>query len=555
MRVVEIENNLLKINYDVQDALVLSGFLVIQEANMPYTYIGQIMSLGATPEGNFALVKLLFSFSAEGLLQDYDGSIPSLNSTVANLPAKELIDILPAETPVEFGLLQGMPLSLDKTIFEDNLVICSNKYEKTDFLIANFAKQFERLQQKTVIFDTDGEYEGVNSPGLLVFGQDFKLPLNSDTINFIYENDLGDVDAVSKALIQEIFIELQDYAKTAQFIPFDNFLSVLEHQYKATNIVALLLLKNKLLKYKGVFAQAQDEIAALQNGLFASVVSAIDISNVEPGLQREIILHVYNAMETMDCEVYSFVKVNDENSDKKLLKRFLDKVNVHTVPVCMHEYRFLPELKQTADNVIMFAPLTNQHDFADYNAFLNKLNADEFIVFGTYTQNMALIVRLEDADIEIVEEEAIEFIPSPLAGEGAVVGELVSHTNAGEGLIPEEPLTVEEPDLEPDDEVVYETPDEPAPPVEIIEDDENIIIEDESLVEEIPSVPVYPADDIDHRNAPQFETGDEVSHQKYGHGIVEKMIKYGAKTLVSINFDDVGKRLLDPAISEITKLS
>ena len=65
-------------------------------------------------------------------------------------------------------------------------------------------------------------------------------------------------------------------------------------------------------------------------------------------------------------------------------------------------------------------------------------------------------------------------------------------------------------------------------------------------------VPVYPA------NTPvtnqTFEQGDHVTHPKYGEGIVEKMIKYGEKTLCSINFVNVGRRLLDPAISEIAKL-
>ena len=50
-----------------------------------------------------------------------------------------------------------------------------------------------------------------------------------------------------------------------------------------------------------------------------------------------------------------------------------------------------------------------------------------------------------------------------------------------------------------------------------------------------------------------FEQGDTVYHAKYGNGIVEKMIKYGAKTLYSINFDNVGRRLLDPTLTEIKK--
>ena len=70
-----------------------------------------------------------------------------------------------------------------------------------------------------------------------------------------------------------------------------------------------------------------------------------------------------------------------------------------------------------------------------------------------------------------------------------------------------------------------------------------------------PIVPVYNADipQEDLVISDQIEQGDTVLHAKYGSGIVEKMIKYGTKTLYSINFDNVGRRLLDPTLTEIKK--
>ena len=44
-----------------------------------------------------------------------------------------------------------------------------------------------------------------------------------------------------------------------------------------------------------------------------------------------------------------------------------------------------------------------------------------------------------------------------------------------------------------------------------------------------------------------------VMHAKYGKGIVEKMVKYGTKTLFSINFQNSGRTLLDPTITELKK--
>ena len=102
-----------------------------------------------------------------------------------------------------------------------------------------------------------------------------------------------------------------------------------------------------------------------------------------------------------------------------------------------------------------------------------------------------------------------------------------------------------------DDEIIYTEPlkevgNEP-------QDEKNDILETKSSA--TPIVPVYeaniPQEDIVESDA--IEQGDTIFHSKYGSGVVEKMIKYGNKTLYSINFDNVGRRLLDPTLTEIKK--
>ena len=70
-----------------------------------------------------------------------------------------------------------------------------------------------------------------------------------------------------------------------------------------------------------------------------------------------------------------------------------------------------------------------------------------------------------------------------------------------------------------------------------------------------PIVPVYDAEipEEDKIMSDPVEQGDSVVHAKYGTGVVEKIIKYGNKTLHSINFDNVGRRLLDLEITEVKK--
>jgi hypothetical protein len=74
--------------------------------------------------------------------------------------------------------------------------------------------------------------------------------------------------------------------------------------------------------------------------------------------------------------------------------------------------------------------------------------------------------------------------------------------------------------------------------------------------EQTPVVPIYPAEDTTSGEETEcdFKQGDSVTHPRYGRGVIEKIIKYGNKTLCSISFENVGRRLLDPTISELTLL-
>lgn len=740
MKVLEIKNNLVKIAYDVKDNLALSNFVIIEDTNTPY--VAQVVNIKADSTTNFAIVKLLFTFNEEGILKNYNGTIPSTKANVSILPSNELLDIIPIEDPIRMGQLaqQNVELKVDKTIFDNNLLICSNNLENTSTLLNNILKQFKN---KVVIFDTDGQFDWENK---LYFGKEFKLPLNYDTINFIYDTELEDVDATSKAIIQDIFIEVQEYTKTLPegYLPFETFLNVVDQQYKETQITELVLLKNKLLKYRdlNVFAETLKDVLNLSIAIEKSDITVIDISDMPHTLQKEIMSYTYNIMNSIKSDIYSFVKIDNSNTDKKLLKKFLVRSNVYTTIICSHEYKYLPEIKEAAQNLILFAPLTLQHDFASYNTFLNKLNSDEFIIYGAHTQNIPLIVELDDIEIdenteddlkkqdtqtdnivpmpeikpsskeekekeedEIIEENTIEeeeinsetnenslempeveypditideipieqnnnqteeteiisvnediqlnneiapvdnilSIEEELQTEPTII-ENNSSTNNPENIIiedspieitTEEPNTqnenleiynsennieeIEEDEIEPqielqepeidysvedidieenfgepqiienNDDLIeqvakdvdkafyeklpdenYELPDnDNIETDELTEDDLNLIddlaIDDTNMqldnsfqesenIEQTPVVPIYETEDLEPKENQKLEPGDRVSTPKYGEGIVEKMIKYGNKMLCSIEFPNIGRRLLDPAMSEIIKL-
>lgn len=765
MQVLEIKNNLVKIAYDVNDNLALSSFVIIEDTNTPY--VAQVVNVKADKLTNFAIVKLLFTFNEEGILKNYNGTIPSLKSTVSILPSKELLDIIPIENNLIMGELaqQGVTLNVDKTILDNNLLVCSDNVENTNILLKNITKQ---IDEKIVIFDTDGLFDAENK---ITFGKDFKLPLNYDTINFIYENELDDVDATSRAVIQDIFIEVQEYTKNLPegYLPFETFINVVDQQYKETQIPQLVLLKNKLIKYRDLnaFAETLKDVLSLSIAIDKSKVTIIDISEMAPVLQKEIMSYTYGVMKGINETIYSFVKVDNANSSKRLLKTFLSRDGIYTTIICRHEYKYLPELKSAAQNLILFTPQTLQHDFAAYNTFLNKLNTDEFIIYGAHTQNIPLIVELDELELdtqndddETENEKDIEEIPSsnvvpmpapvqntapqenvtvtpepeiqeeetfkapeveypdlgfdnetPSSNEAPTVDFPETETLNVTEEQPEEnftqielPETFEEPEIEEvqqeepeediqenfDNEISQEPieeevfmPETDIPQVEINEDlSEQAIIEDSNIsetpaeytsqateeqapiynilddneidyqdaepevlplepeidysVEDIdieenyqepqpydeneamieqaakdvdkliyeklpnedvtlddlsdlqsdelteddlnligdlasdngitpepeleyneeqpPVVPIYNAEDIEPQEQQSLEPGDRVSSPKYGEGVVEKMIKYGNKMLCSIEFPNIGRRLLDPAMTEIKKL-
>ena len=559
------------------------------------------------------------------------------------------------------------------------------------------------------------------------------------TQSIIYDTELEDVDATSKAIIQDIFIEVQEYTKTLPegYIPFETFLDVVDQQYKETKITELVLLKNKLLKYRdlNVFAETLKDVLNLSIAIEKSNLTVIDISDMPDSLQKEIMSYTYGIMNSINSDIYAFTKINNSNTDKKLLKKFLTRSNVYTTLICQHEYKYLPEIKEVAQNLILFAPLTLQHDFASYNTFLNKLNQDEFIIYGAHTQNIPLIVELDEIEIEKKEEKnntqeeiTENVIPMPPIKEnkeeetnkGEVIEEKqteinnqnnftqmpeveypdikideipleqnnnttedteiisinentiqpvdnILSENQTEEIIEEdtavkekeeitnniqeniiidetiEPLEIEtegptiqeenletynnsendindieEVEIEPQIELqepeidysvedvdieenfgepqIIETNDELVEQVakdvdkifyeklpdenyeikdnenietdELTEDDLNLIddltIDDTNIqleefqdinnIQQTPVVPIYETEDMEPKENQKLEPGDRVSTPKYGEGIVEKMIKYGNKMLCSIEFPNIGRRLLDPAMSEITKL-
>ena len=94
--------------------------------------------------------------------------------------------------------------------------------------------------------------------------------------------------------------------------------------------------------------------------------------------------------------------------------------------------------------------------------------------------------------------------------------------------------------------------------------DSNEETDEKPILSESPAVKIKQAElpAYNSNSAPQFDTkfaqGTYVYHQKYGRGVVEKVLTYngksGSKELCYIIFDSVGRRCLDPNLADIKQI-
>ena len=673
MKLLEIKNNLVKLSYAETENPILGRFIIL--GSNEKSYVAQFVNLKSDTINNYAIAKLLFTFTPDGVVDNYDGSVPNMDSELSFLAAEELLNLLPIETPVKIGNLaqQDEMLSLDISVFERNFTIFVEKDSNKKTFISNCVRQLFQMKEKSVIVDTCNLFEDYPK---IVFSKDFKLPLNSKMIDYIFEYELAEVDAPTKAVIQDIFYAVQQYIDTLdfKFLPIDNFVDVVANQYKDIQMPELALLKNKLLKYRdaNVFANTKEEVLAFKEKLNEKNCSIIDIKDINEPLQKEVMSFIHQALTEYEKYIYFFAPLTDNNSDKKLLKQFINNNHVFTTILVSSSYKYAQELKQHAQNILLFTPNDMNHDFAAYNTFLNKLNSDECIAFGKLTQGIPFIIDMSDLELDLTLEDVLgdkyQFVPisdnmqlvktdeygnkTPVnlapeltqddvvqstqeeqTLEYAPMQEEISNFSQEETVIDEEIPQIEEsgiidePAIELPQESVEDNNKNIVEPVSNILDDESISEEDQGLTEDdleldplpeqedlqsfdeedltdepldedstalteddlnfiddnqiaqpssmyeeqepeitedyqespyieeqTPVVPVYPAEQEPTEESGDFQQGDSVTHPRYGRGVVEKIIKYGNKTLCSISFENVGRRLLDPTISELKKL-
>lgn len=668
MQLIDIKNDLAKIIYTpLSKELCLADFLIIGDENQ--NLLAQIIHIESTskPNANLALVKFILSVNKDGVVSSYNGYAPSREAQISYMEPDEVAQLLKAtEETMPWGAVashKGTYVSLDVNFLKNKPYIQCDNLENASDIVNNIVSGLRKNNKKVVLIDFDGIYSDVRSAKISLC-KDFKLPLNYESLDYIYEHDLDGMDLQSRAMIQDIILDLQQYVKTTKegFLPFKTFKTVVDNEYKKAANAGVILLRNKLIKYEQqeLFAQSEDDFSSISKQVEKEDILLIDASTVRPTWQKIVLNFILSQIQK---ECFVVLNLTDLNSDKRTITQ-LYATDSKVFPIVTTSYTFSEAqlLKAIAKNLVLFAPIEKINDFAGYNSFLSKLSYDEFIVWGADTLHIPMILKLklinnthvsnqaqdeitrsvddifrsssklEEQRIEAAqgvadEQEQIEtmepaetpvepevqpldsdevgfsasdlFEPAqqqPLPPELFEIKEKQDETEKGEtsfsplsddffldldaqeNLVPQVQQAVETPaqNILADDELSDETLDlideieivEQKPENDFVEEEidyDNIFSEDDlDLIDEMNSqstptmsVPVFKAEAETRQNALGAENCKEgmfVHHAKYGKGLVEKVISYGNKTLCSIQFDNVGRRLLDPNLAELTSV-
>lgn len=534
MSLIEVKNNLLKFSYD--EDLVLSGFVRVTDSKN--SYIAQVLHLEATRVGKVAIAKILFMYNDEKITS-YNGSIPSLRAEISAVDSSILLNSLEKTHPLNLGVLaqQNEKLFVDMSILDDNPIICAEKFFATKVFLNNLAIQLQLNGKKVVVFDTVGAFKS----NKLTVCKDFKLPLNTSAINYIYEYGFEDATPDTKALIQSIFEELSEYSKTVPFIPFNSFKSVVDAEFNRTKLIQLILLKNKIKQIGdlNIYGETDADFAQLVSKIQTENTILIDVSNIAGSLQRECIKYVYSLLEQSQEEFYAFLPLSNENSDKEVLSTIHNSEKVHTTVICGYDYKYTSLLKQTSKNMFMFTPLKQQRDFGGYNIFLQKLAEDECIAYGKMTKFVPLIVKLHQLrpdEVQIIPQTVAQPVqPQPVVEPSVQTiqpAEKVDNTmveNFVNSITPESVNLQTTQAVEPvvTEPVVEETPMEAQPIVEeVIKEtivEQPVEMANEVVVEEVSQEPAQaPVEEISIEEAPQA-VEEEVVEPQNDNSILEEL--------------------------------
>lgn len=619
MLVGSVQDNIVKITFDPKKEALLPGDFLSVTDEKGYGNIIQVIKLKNSEKtaSQAAIGKIIFTLKQNNPIK-WIGNIPSSKDIVKKIsPLKALKNIISTETQDtialgEFSSYADNVFNADIDKFDGlNLIFTEKQKSRTETSLF-LANAFVQYGLKTVIIDFKGEYKDIPSSTVLKAGKNFKLPLDFNGIGRLYENCLSGASIETRAVIEDVFSQVQEYAESSEigFIPFKDFKNVVEEEFNENKVSELVLLKNKLvnLSKEGIFSDRRNEIDSFQAALTSKDFIIIDLSDISTLWHKDFLELILNKSSQFILFMESIDSVLNTEIINQLCIKGIEKGIIPFISIESNS-KYASSFLSYAKNFFITSQLKNSETIFEAKESLFGLNFADMVVYGEVSGFIPLLINnIKQEKItkteEVYEEEIFEDIPEEAYEQSFEqpvedFSELYEEEESEENTETFEDID-EEPNEEQEEVFYYDDSQEETDlfeehdtqesvefQVETYEEVENFedipedvydeveklytyqgedaisyddlateTIEEQEEPEQISNnIPVYstPKEEISDTEVELFE-GDKVRHEKYGVGIVNRIISYGNKKLCSIQFDNVGRRLLDPSLASLEKV-
>ena len=523
MKILEVRDGFIKFESD--SSLCLSSF--VQVSGVAKNYIAQIIQIKRSGINSIAVAKILFLY--DGSLQPYDKTLPPDDAQIKDFTFNILNNSINASEPVIAGVMPDKDLNIiiDSSAFNKKMLMSIDDKDENNILIRNLTKQFNNLGKNVLIIDT----LGVINAKKYTAGEDFKLPLDTASLAFMYQDCLNDATGDSKALIVEIFRDLAEYSKTVPFVPFEVLKNIVDEMVDKSHVFKLLVLKNKLAKFDrlGYFAKDKNEVDKVQK-ILDTKCAIVDLSKLDSAFQNRYLAFLYEKLKGRE-DVQVFLELSNTVS-KKNLKNILEDT-VPTTFITHSRFKYLNDIKNLFDNFIITPSLTNNEIFKVYNTFLKAMSKGTYLIAG----------------------EAVNYIP--LVSAARIIDEIIPIARNTVQEAEQQDMKAPEEEPPAQQELTETSEEEEAPQTDEKEEDVSAVSESEEQdvsLEEIPAEDSEPEENEQEIAEPEIVEPEimddiEAAQEASGEEVIESRI---SKEEILANIAEKSDAVITDAAADLT---
>lgn len=481
MKITDAKDGVIKL--ESFEKAALSSFLEINSSKNDY--IAQVIRESYNGAGYTVYARILFNY--DGALLNYDKTLPDTDAEIKPFSFDIISKTFDSPEMLTINEFEenGCLLKINSECAKNLLISVDNK-SALNTLVSNITMQ----NKKSIIIDTDSSFEGER----YYAGKDFKLPFDIGALDFIYNECLNEATAESKALIKDIFKDLAEYIKTAEFLPFEQFKSIIDDMVEKSHEFRLIVLRNALKKLSDLkyFASSKKEADALKP-ILESDYAILDFSKTDSKFLNRYIQYVYSKLEKSDSAPQVVVKLSDGISKKTINKLYTS--NIPAIFAINSRYRYHAGIISLFKNYIVDSNSANKEVYYLYKPFLDSMTSGQCLFVGNGTNNIPIVFKAEKLTLNQIEKVKSDNKSVSETEENSLVDELYKNIDSkdssdeiesveeNETIIPQEQDEIDSEELQSEDNIQEESIISDASSSGLFKDDEFHTVVDTTKIE------------------------------------------------------------------------